>query len=71
MIAVTGLTIGGLYWSGTKSGTAMDATLILHELFIIATYWLIGLHVAAAIYHRVKGDGIWSTMVPVLKEETD
>ncbi|MGB1985281.1 MAG: hypothetical protein ACPHS8_02425, partial [Candidatus Poseidoniaceae archaeon] len=26
------------------------------------------LHIAAAIYSRIKGEGVWSSMVPVLKE---
>jgi len=30
-----------------------------------------GLHIAGAIYHRLQGDGVWSAMVPVLKEEPD
>jgi hypothetical protein len=27
------------------------------------------LHTVGAIYHRIQGDGVWSAMVPVLKEE--
>jgi len=26
---------------------------------------------AGAIYHRLQGDGVWSAMVPILKEEPD
>ena len=68
LIAVTGLVIGGLYWSGIKSGYAMDAALVLHEIAVNTSYFLIGFHVVAAIYHRRKGDGIWNAMVPVWKE---
>ena len=68
MIAVTGLTIGGLYWAGIKSGDLMEVVLIAHEFFVNTTYFLILGHVAAAIFHRRRNDGIWSSMVPVWKE---
>ena len=68
LIPITGLAIGGMYWSGTKSGSAMDAALLLHEIAVNTSYFLILGHVAAAIYHRRKGDGIWNAMVPVWKE---
>lgn len=70
VIAASGLMIGGLYWTGIKSGVAMDAVLGLHEISVIASYYLIGLHVAGAIYHRRKRDGIWNAMVPVWREPT-
>ena len=70
MIAVTGLVIGGLYWSGIKDGTGMEVTLVAHEFFVQASYLLILLHVSAAIYHRRKSDGIWSTMVPFIWKES-
>ena len=63
LIPVTGLVIGGLYWSGIKSGGAMDIALLLHEIAVNTSYFLIAGHVAAAIYHRRKRDGIWSAMV--------
>ena len=68
LIAVSGLVIGALYWSGIKSGSAMDIALIVHEIAVNTSFFLIGGHVAAAIYHRRKGDGIWDSMVPVWKE---
>ena len=68
LIAVTGLVIGGLYGSGIKSGDAMDVALILHEIAVNTSYFLIIGHVAAAIYHRRQRDGIWNAMVPVWKE---
>lgn len=70
MIAISGLMIGGLYWSGIKSGGAMFVVLGLHEISVNTSYFLIGLHVAGAIYHRRKRDGIWSAMVPVWKGST-
>lgn len=68
LIAISGLAIGGLYWHEIKSGFAMDAALIVHELAVIATYWLIAAHIAAAVYHRHLGDGIWNAMVPFWRE---
>jgi|TARA_B110000037_G_scaffold118582_1_gene135818 cytochrome b561 len=69
MIAVTGLVIGGMYWSGIKDGTGMHVALVAHEFFLQVSYLLIFLHVSAAIYHRRKGDGIWSAMVPYFWKE--
>ena len=71
MIAVSGLMIGGLYWSGYKSGIVMGIALALHEGFVNASYVLIILHVAAALYHRRKGDGIWQAMVPTWRKTAD
>ncbi len=68
LIAVTGLVIGGLYGSGIKQGTLMEIALVAHEIAVNTTYFLILGHVAAAVYHRRKGDGIWNAMVPVWKE---
>ena len=70
MIAVTGLVIGGLYWSGTKDGLVMNIVIGMHEISVTASYLLIGLHIAASIYHRIKKDGIWASMVPFWKEKT-
>ena len=39
-----------------------------HEFFVSIIYWLISFHVIAAIYHRLKNDGVWSSMVPIWKE---
>jgi len=70
LIPVSGLLIGGLYWSGIKSGSAMDAALLLHEIAVNTSYFLIVFHVAGAIYHRRRRDGIWNAMVPVWKESS-
>jgi len=67
-IALTGLIIGGLYESGMKDGDAMEFVLLLHEIAVNASYFLIVGHVLAALYHRSKRDGIWDTMVPFWKE---
>ena len=68
-IAATGLAIGALYGADVKTGFALDAALVAHELFVISTYWLIALHVAGAVYHRRRRDGIWDAMVPFWREE--
>ena len=68
MIAVSGLLIGGLYWSGIKSGPAMGIVLSLHETAVDVTYVLIAMHVAAALYHRRHDNGIWQSMMPSLRK---
>lgn len=69
LIAVTGLMIGGLYWSGVKTGQLMDALLLGHEVVFWVSINLIALHVIGAIYHRQKDDGIWRSMLP--RRESD
>ena len=67
-IAVSGILIGGIYWIGLKDGLLIDGTIAVHELAVTASYWLIGVHVTAAVIHRLKQDGVWSSMVPIWKE---
>ena len=69
LIAITGLIIGGLYYFGSKNGWVLDAFLLLHEICFWISVNLIGLHIAGAIYHRRKGDGVWNAMVPILPEK--
>ncbi len=71
LIAVTGLIIGGLYNSGVKDGLMLEAILLLHEIIFWISVNLMGLHIAGAIYHRLKGDGVWSAMVPIFKEKSE
>ena len=68
-IAMTGLIIAGLFSVGYKSGLIINLFIELHELVVTLTYWLIALHVIAAIYHRFLGDGVWDAMVPFWKEK--
>ena len=70
LIAVTGLIIGTLYHSGVKGGSVLEAVLLLHEIIFWTSVNLMGLHIAGAIYHRVKKDGVWSSMVPIFKEKS-
>lgn len=68
LIAVSGLCIGGLYWSGTKTGLVMDIALVAHEIAVHGSYLLIAGHVGAALWHRNQRDGIWNAMVPIWQE---
>ena len=70
LIAVTGLIIGGLHSSGVEEGLVLEAVLLLHEIIFWTSVNLMGLHVAGAIYRRVKKDGVWSSMVPIFKEKS-
>jgi len=50
------------------SGALMEFCIAAHEVSITASYGLIMLHVAAALYHRALSDGVCSEMVPLFKE---
>ena len=67
-IAISGILIGGIYWTGMKDGFLIDAIIAVHELAVTTSYSLIGLHISAAVFHRLKHDGVWNSMVPVWKE---
>lgn len=67
-IAISGLFIGVIYWSGIKDGLLIEGIIAVHELAVTTSYWLIACHVAAALFHRFKRDGVWNSMVPVWRE---
>ena len=67
-IACSGLMIGYLFSSGMKDGLLIELIIGIHEFLVSAIYWLISIHVIAAIYHRLKNDGVWNSMVPFWKE---
>ena len=67
--AVTGLLIGLFYWLDFKDGLLIDLITAIHSFIVNALYCLIGIHIIAAVYHRLKKDGVWSSMVPFLKEK--
>ncbi|MDG2453878.1 MAG: cytochrome b/b6 domain-containing protein, partial [Paracoccaceae bacterium] len=67
-MAISGLAIGAIYSSGSPEGAGMRIAMFLHENAILVAYLSIGLHIAAAVFHRLTGDGIWSSMVPIWKE---
>ena len=66
-IALSGLVIGFLYWMGWKSGLLLETIIFWHESSVSIVYWLIGLHLLGACYHWIKNDGVWESMVPILK----
>ena len=47
----------------------LSSVLLLHGLSADLSYLLIAIHVGAAIWSRIKGEGVWSSMVPVFKGE--
>ena len=67
--AITGLLIGLFYWLGVKEGLLINLLTVIHSFVVNTLYWLIGIHIVAAVYHRLKKDGVWSSMVPFLKEK--
>ena len=75
LLPLTGLIIAGLYTRGytvnatpDEEQTIMDVVLDLHGAVADLSYILIFIHIAAAVFSRLKGEGVWSSMVPVLKE---
>ena len=67
--AITGLLIGLFFWLGFTEGLFIDFLTAIHSFVVNGLYWLIGIHIIAAVYHRLKKDGVWSSMVPFLKEK--
>tara|TARA_A100001015_G_scaffold25930_1_gene29156 strand:- start:234 stop:746 length:513 start_codon:yes stop_codon:yes gene_type:complete len=66
---LSGLLIGFLFWIELRDGILINIVIFFHELNITLLYLLIGIHILAATYHRLKRDGVWSSMVPFLKEK--
>ena len=69
LTVLSGLLIGFLYWLNFKKGFLIELTINIHELVINILYCFIGIHVFAATYHRLKRDGVWTSMVPFLREK--
>ena len=69
LLPLSGLIIAALYSQDIKSGPLQDGALAVHEFSATLSYVMIATHVSAAIYSRVKGEGVWSSMVPILKED--
>jgi len=68
LLPLSGLIIAALYSQDIKTGLLQDGALAVHELSATLSYVMIATHVSAAIYSRIKGEGVWSSMVPILKE---
>ena len=70
LLPLSGLAIAFLFKQGIVDGPLQNIALGIHEFTATSSYVLIAVHVSAAIYSRVKGEGVWSSMVPVLNKET-
>ena len=68
-VALTGLLIGFLFWLGFKEGLLIEIVTEIHSFVVNLLYWLIGIHILAASFHRLKKDGVWSSMVPFWREK--
>lgn len=67
-IALSGLLIAALFSLGFERGFLIEGAINLHELSNTTSYWLIFIHILAALYHRFRRDGIWQAMVPFFKD---
>ncbi len=67
-IAASGLLIGALFSLGFTDGFLIELVITVHEFAVSLIFWLIAVHVSAAIYHRFRRDGVWNSMVPFWKE---
>jgi len=69
LLPLSGLAIALLFKQGIVDGPLQNIAIGIHEFTATLSYVLIAVHVSAAMYSRVKGEGVWSSMVPILKEE--
>ena len=67
MLPTTGLLIAGILNARVPG---MEIAIALHELSAFLSYITIGIHVAASLYSRYKGEGVWNAMVPVWRENS-
>ena len=65
MLPTTGLLIASLFNFGMGG---IEIAIALHEFSAFLSYFVIALHVAASLYSRFKGEGMWNAMVPIWKE---
>ena len=70
LLPLSGLAIAFLFHQGIKDGILQDTAIGIHEFSALLSYIVIAIHVSAAIYSRIKGEGVWSSMVPILNKET-
>ena len=69
LLPLSGLAIAFLFNQGIKDGPMQLIAISVHEFAATASYVLIAIHVSAAIYSRIKGEGVWSSMVPIFTDE--
>ena len=65
MLPTTGLLIAGIINAGVPG---VGIAIVLHEFSAFLSYVTIAIHVAASLYSRYKGEGVWNAMVPLWKE---
>ena len=70
LLPLSGLAIAFLFHQGIKDGIFQDTVIGIHEFSALLSYIVIAIHVSAAIYSRIKGEGVWSSMVPILNKES-
>ncbi len=70
LLPLSGLAIAFLYNQGYSEGLMQNTAIGIHEFSALLSYIVIAIHVSAAIYSRIKGEGVWSSMVPILNKET-
>ena len=58
-----------LFSNGFNEGLLQARAFGLHDFSASLSYWLIGIHILAAIYSRLKGEMIWHSMAPFWNEE--
>jgi len=66
---LSGLSIGFLFKMDFKDTIYIDIIVNIHEIIINLLYCFIGIHILAATYHRLKRDGVWSSMMPFSKKK--
>ena len=68
-LPLSGLLIAGLYAQGLEGGLVQDAVVEVHEVLAALSYLLIGIHITGALMSRSRREGIWSSMVPLWRED--
>ncbi|MBT5661829.1 MAG: cytochrome b/b6 domain-containing protein [Euryarchaeota archaeon] len=71
LLPLTGLMIAGLYTRGytNEEEILLGSVLGLHSFSAGFSLILIAIHIAAAVWSRIKGDGVRSSMVPIWNDE--
>ena len=69
LLPLTGLAIAALFRRGMVDGLLMDGAIGVHGFAADLSYLLIAVHVLAAVYSRLKNEGVWTSMVPLWKED--
>ncbi|MBK64416.1 MAG: cytochrome B [Euryarchaeota archaeon] len=68
ILPISGLLIAALFTQGITDGAVQDLIIGIHGFSADLSYVLIAIHIGAALYSRIKGEGVWTSMVPIWKE---